>query len=296
MKRALSAFVLACILFGLTTGRARAQDFPDPLGWVSDFAGILSADTISQLENRLSILEKDTSAEVAVVTIDSLDGYSIEEYAAGLFQNWSIGKKDKDNGVLLILSPNTSDIRIEVGYGLESVITDGRAGRIIDNEVLPYLRRGDFDKGIEVGVLTIEGYVRDGTPPSIVEENPAQSILGGFKLPLYTLVILGIISMYMLGFMARTRSIWLGGIWGIIVGLVLGFGFGRMLWIILLPVGLGFIGLLFDIVLSANYRGRSTSGQSTGWFSSGGGFRGPGGGFGGFGGGSSGGGGASRKW
>ncbi len=296
MNRAFSAFILVCILFGLITGPALAQSFPRPLGWVSDFAGILSADTISRLENRLSILEKDTSAEVAVVTVNDLDGYSIEGYAAELFLDWNIGKKGKDNGVLFIISPKTSDIRIEVGYGLEPIITDGRAGRILDKEVIPYLKRGDFDRGIEAGVLAIEGYIRDGTPPSVVEENPVQSILSGFKLPFYILVILGFISIYMLGFMARTKSIWAGGIWGIILGLVLGFGFGRMLWIILLPLGLGFIGLLFDIVLSSNYRGRSTSGQPTGWFPSGGGFKGSGGGFGGFGGGSSGGGGASRKW
>ncbi len=196
---------------------------------------------------------------------------------------------------LFIIASNTSDIRIEVGYDLEPVITDGRAGRILDNEVMPYLKRGDFDKGLEAGVLAIESYVRDGSPPSIAEENPVQGVLSGFKLPLYTFVILGIISMYVLGFMARSRSIWLWGIWGIIVGLVLGFGFGGVAWIVLLPLGLGFIGLLFDIVLSSNYRGRSTSGQSTGWFPSGGGFRGAGGGFGGFGGGRSGGGGAQQE-
>ncbi|MDO8472672.1 MAG: TPM domain-containing protein [Dehalococcoidia bacterium] len=297
MKRAFSAFALVCVLLGLTASIAIGKtNYPAPKGWVSDYAGVLSADAVSRLTDRLSTLEKDTSAEVAVVTVDTLDNNSIEEYAAGLFQFWGIGEKDKDNGVLFIVAPNTSDIRIEVGYGLEPIITDGRAGRILDNEVIPYFKRGDYDKGIEAGVLAIEGYVRDGTPPSIAEENPVQGVLSSFKLPLYIPIILGVISVYMLGFMARTKSIWLGGIWGVILGLVLGFGFGGLLWIILLPLGLGILGLGFDAVLSSNYRGLSGSGQSTGWFSSGGGFRGSGGGFGGFGGGSSGGGGASRKW
>jgi uncharacterized protein len=301
VKRVLSALLVAFVLLGFAAGLASAKtSYPRPLGWVSDFAGILSPDSIASLEDRLSTLERDTSAEVAVVTVKNLDGSSIEEYAAGLFQDWGIGKKSKDNGVLFIIAPDTSDVRIEVGYGLEPVITDGRAGRILDKEVIPYFKRGDYDTGIEAGVLAIEGYVRDGTPPSVVEENPVQKIIGSFKFPLYWLVILGFISVYMLGFMARTRSIWLGGIWGVVLGLFLGFGFGGLLWIVLLPLGLGLVGLLFDIVLSSNYRGRSAGGQPTGWFPSGGGFRGLGGGgsgwFGGFGGGRSGGGGAGRKW
>ncbi len=241
-------------------------------------------------------LEEETSAEVAVVTLDSLDGYSIEDYSARLFQDWEIGKKEKDNGVLFILSLEHSDIRIEVGYGLEPVLTDGRVGRILDREVIPYLKRGDFDGGVEAGVLAIEGYIRDGTTPSVIEENPVHNVLSGFNLPSYWLIILGVISVYMLGFMARTKSIWLGGIWGMILGVVLGFGFGSILWILLLPLGLGFFGLLLDIVLSGNYNSRSSGGMPTGWFPSGGGFRGSGGGFGGFGGGRSGGGGASGKW
>ncbi len=296
MKRAFSAFALAWVLLGLMAGPALAQDYPRPRGFVNDYALVLSDGAARQLERRLATLEQETTAEVAVVTVESLDGYSIEDYAAGLFEAWGIGKKDKDNGVIFILATETHDLRIEVGYGLEPIITDGRAGRILDNEVIPYLREGDFDSGIEAGVLAIEAYIRDGTPPSIVEENPVQSVFSGFSLPLYVIIILGVFSVYVLGFMARTRSVLLGGIWGGILGIVLGFGFGGLLWIILLPIGLGFFGLLLDFVLSSNYRGRSGSGLSTGWLSSMGGFKGSGGGFGGFGGGRSGGGGAGRRW
>jgi uncharacterized protein len=296
LKRVFSALVLACLLCGLIASPLLAQNYPPPRGFVNDFALILSNRTASQLERRLATLEQETSAEVAVVTLDNLNGDTIENYAAGLFKAWGIGKKGEDNGVLFILSQENHDLRIEVGYGLETIITDGRAGRILDNEVIPYLKLDDYDSAVKAGVLAIEGYVRDGTPPSIMEENPVQNIISGFKLPLYSLIILGVLSIYMLGFMARTRSIWLGGIWGIILGLVLGFGFGGLLWMVVLPIGLGFVGLLLDIVLSSNYRGRSGSGLSTGWLSSLGGFRGSGGGFGGFGGGGSGGGGTSRKW
>jgi len=95
--------------------------------------------------------------------------------------------------------------------------------------------------------------------------------------------------------MARTKSIWLGGVWGFVLGIILGFGFGGWGFLIGLPIGLAILGTLLDAVLSTNYRGRSSSGLPTNWFSSFGGFGGSGGGFSGFGGGRSGGGGASRR-
>jgi uncharacterized protein len=296
MKRVLIAAGLAITLIALMVFPALAQDYPKPVGYVNDFANILSPETNSSLEARLSLLEKETSSEVTFVSVETIGNSTLEEFAAGLFQDWGIGKKEKDNGVLFLVSLLEGDMRIEVGYGLESIITDGRAGRILDQDVLPLMDQGDIDQAIENGLTAIENYIREGTPPTIVEENPIQKLFNGFRLPLYTLVILGIFSIYILGFMARTKSIWLGGIWGIILGIVLGFGFGRVLWMVVLPIGLGISGTLLDAILSANYRGRSSSGLSTGWLPSGGGFRGTGGGFGGFGGGRSGGGGASRKW
>jgi len=237
-----------------------------------------------------------------VVVVTTLDGLPIEDYAVRLFERWGIGKKDKNNGVLFLVAYVESELRIEVGYGLEAVITDGRAGRILDREVIPHLRTDDFDRGITAGVAAIEGYIRDGTPAPPLDDNPVRSILEGFRLPMPLLVALGIITVYMLGFMARTRSVWLGGIWGVILGVALGFGFGRVLAILLLPVGLGMVGTFLDLLLSANYRGRSAGGLPTGWIPSRGGFSGPSGGFrssggfGGFGGGRSGGGGASRRF
>jgi uncharacterized protein len=296
MKRVFAAFWLAIVLVVLAVLPSGAQDYPQPEGYVNDFANILSENAKSSLEARLSLLEKETSAEVAFVSVETLGNTTLEEYAAGLFQDWGIGKKGKDNGVLFLVSLLEGDLRIEVGYGLESIITDGRAGRILDQDVVPFLDKGEIDQAIENGLIAIENYIRDGAPPSIVEENPIEQFIHGFGLPMYTLVILGICSIYILGFMARTKSIWLGGIWGVVSGIVLGFGFSRLLWMIILPIGLGVLGTLLDVILSANYRGRSSGGLPTGWFPSGGGFRGSGGGFGGFGGGRSGGGGASRKW
>ena len=284
------------LFFAIITCPVRAQSYPKPVGFVNDFAGVLSADTLASLESRLTLLEKETTAEVVFVSVDNLGDSTLEEYAVGLFADWGIGKKVKDNGVLFLVSLAEGDIRIEVGYGLESIITDGRAGRILDNDVLPYIKNGDFDTGVENGIISIENYIRDGTPPSIIEENWITKAINRFSLPLWLLITVGVVSIYILGFMARTSSIWLGGVWGFILGIILGFGFGGWLFLISLPVGLAILGTLLDAILSANYRGRTSSGLPTNWFSSMGGFGGTGGGFGGFGGGSSGGGGASRRF
>jgi uncharacterized protein len=287
---------LVLLVFGLTTNLVLAQSYPKPIGYVNDFAGLLSEDARTRIEDRLSLLEKDTTAEVTFVSVDNLGDSTLEEYASGIFSDWGIGKKGKDNGVLFLVSLAEGDMRIEVGYGLESIITDGRAGRILDNDVVPYVKKGDFDTGIENGLIAIETYIRDGSPPLPIEENPIQSAIDKFKLPFPLLIGLGIISVYILGFMARTKSIWLGGVWGFILGLILGFGFGGWVFLISLPIGLAIIGTLLDAVLSSNYRGRQSSGLPTGWFASRGGFGGSSGGFGGFGGGRSGGGGASRHF
>lgn len=295
MKRRL-ALLLVGLIAVLPASVVFAQGFPRPVGFVNDFADILAPSIRDNLEYQLISLETDTSAEVAVVTVSNLSGQSIDTYAVELFDAWGIGKKDKDNGVLFIISLADKKARIEVGYGLEGIITDGRAGRILDNDVIPYFKAGDYESGIAGGVNAIEVYIRDGTPPSIIEENPVQGLIDNFNLPEWLMWTMGIFTVYLLGFMARTKSIWLGGIWGVILGLVLGFGFGKLFLIIVLPLGLGFFGLILDAILSANYRGRLSSGMPTGWISSRGGFSGSGGGFGGFGGGSSGGGGASRGW
>jgi uncharacterized protein len=239
-------------------------------------------------------LEQDTGAQVAVVTVFDLGGDTIEGYAEGLFQAWGIGQEDQDNGVLFLISLGDRKTRIEVGYGLEPIITDGRAGRILDDEVLPAFKVSDYETGILKGSAAIAKFIREGTPPAPLEDNPLRSLLEDDTM---LLVVLGTVTMYLTGWMARTKSIWLGGIWGGIVGIILGMTLGSLTATILFAIGGGVIGTLLDLLLSRNYKQRAGSGLSTGWIASGGGFRGGGGSsFGGFHGGSSGGGGASRGW
>ena len=137
------ACVCALMLLPMGTALVAAQNFPEYQGFVNDYAGLLSPAVKAKLEAQLTQLEKDTTAEVAVITIKSLEGDSIEDYASRLFEKWGIGKKGVDNGVLFLVALDDHMMRIEVGYGLEPIITDGRAGRIRDNDVIPRFKNND---------------------------------------------------------------------------------------------------------------------------------------------------------
>jgi uncharacterized protein len=120
--------------------------------WVTDTPGILRADTVARLNTTIGQFERTNGAEMAVVVIRSLDGLSIEEAAVKLFELWKIGKKSKDNGLLLLWSTGDRRVRVEVGYGLEGVLNDGKVGSILDAYVMPKFRSGQFDEGLLGGV------------------------------------------------------------------------------------------------------------------------------------------------
>ncbi|MEK6544494.1 MAG: TPM domain-containing protein, partial [Elusimicrobiota bacterium] len=130
-----------------------------PLGRVSDYAGVIGADMKRRIEDVSVNVEAATTVELFVVTVPSLGGRSVEEYAHELFNYWGIGKKDKDNGVLLLVAPKERRVRIEVGYGLESVLTDGKAGGIIRDVIVPYFKAGDIRSGILHGVTAIANVI-----------------------------------------------------------------------------------------------------------------------------------------
>jgi uncharacterized protein len=120
--------------------------------WVTDVPGALRADTVARLNATIGDLERTTGAEMAVVVIGSLDGLSVEETAAKLFELWGIGKKDKDNGLLFLWSTGDRRVRVEVGYGLEGILPDGKVGAILDAYVIPQFKAGQFDEGVLAGV------------------------------------------------------------------------------------------------------------------------------------------------
>ena len=134
---------------------AAEPTFPELTGRVVDDAQLLGADTEEQLIADLKALEDKSSDQLVVVTLPSLQGYSIEEFGYQLGRHWGIGTKQLNNGVLLIVAPNDHKVRIEVGRGLEPILTDALSKIIIENSILPRFRAGDFAGGIKDGVRDI---------------------------------------------------------------------------------------------------------------------------------------------
>jgi uncharacterized protein len=152
---------LACVTFAVAfllsvTGAAHAEPkFPELTGRIVDEAGLVKYDDRKAIEADLAALEAKSTDQIVVVTLKSLQGYPIEDYGYQLGRKWGIGQKDKNNGILLIVAPNERKVRIEVGRGLEPIMTDLMSAMIIQNRILPVFRRGDYSAGIKVGVHDI---------------------------------------------------------------------------------------------------------------------------------------------
>ena len=158
--------LLALVLL-LAGSSAHAQPAVPPLtARVTDLGDVLTPQTEQALELSLAAHEDSTSNQVAVLTVPSLEGESVERYASRVFNAWGLGQAETDNGVLVLIARDEREMRIEVGYGLEGRLTDLRAGRIIRTSFVPSFRDGDYDAGTLAGVGAILG-VLDGTyePP-----------------------------------------------------------------------------------------------------------------------------------
>lgn len=253
--------LLACCLL-LMPGLARAQEFPQLTGPVVDSADILPPETEARLTQKLTALKQQSGRELVVVTLPGLQGYEISDYGYQLGRHWQLGTKDKNEGAILIVAPKERKLRIEVGYGLEPVLTDGLSSLIINRQIVPKFKSGDMAGGIEAGTDAI---IQQLTLPP--EE--AQKVAAAAKpapardgVPLGTVIWLGIFFLFFLLPLLRR----MGG--------------GRHYR------GSGLGPVIIWEVLNAASRG------SGGWGGSGGG----GGGSWGGGGGSFGGGGASGSW
>jgi uncharacterized protein len=130
--------------------------YPELTGRITDEVGLLTPAEKTDIESDLASLEQTSTDQLAIVTVKSLQGYSIEEYGIGLARKWGIGQKGKDNGVVLIIAPSDRKVRIEVGRRLEPFMTDTMSALIIQNAILPKFRRGDYAGGIKDGVRDIK--------------------------------------------------------------------------------------------------------------------------------------------
>lgn len=168
-----TGWALLVILLLLAPPAVAAEPkFPALTGRVIDDAGVLNASTRSELTDMLTAHERATGEQVVVVTLDSLQGYTIEDYGYQLGRHWGIGQKGKNTGVLLIVAPKEHKVRIEVGYGLEGELTDATSRTIIERDILPSFKRGDFNAGVLAGATSMLR-VLGGNPPEIGE--PATS-------------------------------------------------------------------------------------------------------------------------
>jgi uncharacterized protein len=235
-----------------------------PQGYVNDFAGVLNAQTKEKLTALCAEVERKTKAQIAVVTVSSLEGEPVEQFANDLFTQWGVGPKDSKRGVLILFAPNDHKYRFEVGYGLEPILPDGKVGGF-GREAVPFLRQNDYSGAVLLMTERVAQVIASdakvsldtlaGVPAATPESDGSSTPLPNFV----SLIIFAIFIFFpMIGFLLR-----------------LFFGFGSS--------------------VSRRYGGPWYGGGS--WGGGGGSWGGGGGGgFGGFGGGSSGGGGASGSW
>lgn len=149
------SLALAVLLLTLTQARAATPRFPQLTGRVVDEAGILNAATRVELDRELAAQETASGDQVVVVTLKSLQGFAIEDFGYQLGRHWGIGQKGRNNGVLLIVAPAERKVRIEIGYGLEGALTDAASRTIIERDIMPAFRRGDFNAGVLAGIASI---------------------------------------------------------------------------------------------------------------------------------------------
>jgi len=287
---ALFVLPVLVVLAVLSSLAADAKDIPPLTGRIVDQANLLTADQKQRIETKLAAFEKETGDQVAVLTFDSLDGEAIEDYANKVGRAWALGQKGKDNGVLLLVAKQDRKMRMEVGYGLEPVLTDLQTSVIQNEVIIPYFKKGDFGGGIEAGVDAILSTIQ-GKPFQPAPEPAGQPVRGkggpDFSFLFFALFILVPFSLNA----ARSRSwflylllmpiyFFLGTLVNVTVGLI-----ALGVWAVLFPI-------LRMILPKSSGIGRGGPG---GWF---GPIFGGGGGGGGFsgGGGSFGGGGSSSSW
>jgi len=186
--RIIPIVVISALIWFFSALHLLALEVPPLKGRVNDYAGMLSAYTKQQLEGILRDLEKTDSTQIVVLIIPSLEGEVLEEFSIKVVDQWKIGQKGIDNGAVLLIAKKERKLRIEVGYGLEGVLTDLMAGRIIRNVVVPQFRAGNFDQGVLDGVQAMIGVVRGEYQAPEKIPSPKGSKSRGTPIPFVVLI------------------------------------------------------------------------------------------------------------
>lgn len=167
-------YLLNIIVFLFLTIGIQAQDFisiPPLTGSVVDLTNTLSNESIQNLENTIISLQKEKGSQIQVLLIPTTKPEAIEQYSIRLAEKWKIGRKNIDDGVILVIAKDDRKLRIEVGYGLEGAIPDAIASRIINEKIKPNFKEGNFDKGIQEGVESIASLIRGEQLPAYQESD-----------------------------------------------------------------------------------------------------------------------------
>ncbi len=159
MNRKTPILLLACLLL-LCARSAAKEDVPHaPTGWVNDYAGVIPDEFRQKLTGLIREVEQKTSAEIAVVAVESIAPYDENSYARMIFDTWKIGKKGKDNGVLILLAVKERRWRIEAGYGIEGILPDGLCGQIGRAAMVPYFKEGKYGEGLYSGTAALAALI-----------------------------------------------------------------------------------------------------------------------------------------
>ena len=289
------------VCFFVPLAPAEAYESPgQPTGYVNDFAEVIEPGAKIQLESELKSFDAETGHEISVVTVNSLGEDYIENFAVKLFEEWGVGKKDVDNGVLFLVAIDDREMRIEVGYGLEGALTDLQSKGILDSFAKPAFQQGDYTSGIVSSAQQIKnvisGEVIDVPTSTSSQANTWVMVLRRFGF--WGIVIVIMILQAVGVALGKSKRWWPGGVIGGGIGVVIGLIKWSLFAGILGGVIIGGLGLILDFGASRKdwFKNVGKGGKGGPWFFGGGGGKGGGGGFGGFGGGFSGGGGASGRW
>ena len=287
------ALALAAGAAGLlpAAGAARAELPVPPLrARVNDLAGVLDPPAAARLETRLEAFERETTHQIAVLTVPSLEGEAIEPFALRVAEAWQLGPAGVDNGILLVVAPGDRRARIEVGYGLEGAVPDAIAKRVLEDVMFPHFRRGDFGAGIEAGAGALMQAAR-GEQVDVPRSTPPARRGAPHGDPLAVVFFAALLGTVLAAPLRRARPL---------SSLVGGAASGGLTWLLL--ASLGWAAAAFVIAFVFGLGGPVGGGRGRrgghiflpgGGWGRGGGFGG--GGFGG-GGGGFGGGGASGSW
>lgn len=192
-KKLVIALILLLIGIACNADASTPQPPAMPRDYVTDLAGIMRSDVKNQLNASLQELEQKTTAQILVLTVQSLDGQSIEEFAFNTKEKWKLGKKGKDNGVLIVVALKDRKYRLEVGYGLESTLPDSLVGTIGREYLAPYFRKGDYNTGImnAVAAITQTIAVQEGIQLTAGPEPRQSRTASGKPLSMLQLILFG---------------------------------------------------------------------------------------------------------